>query len=330
MNTKVKILAWLVVILVIFGACAQVDEETEPPITPTHMPIVEVDEDSLIPATIHEPGWSTPIKLGFNDAGWEDSPYITRDGSRILFFYHPWPDLAEPGKIEELTEYVLSNQQEAIQSGLDGKIYVSYPPFNEREIHPVSQSKIYPTADSSAYISESGDIFYVSNKESYLQKAGVPVTVYRNGQRLDFGTGEDEGNPHYCEALDEIWFDCPSDQNICIMKDAQKNGFQAGFQMAPSPINHLLTDVTDFQPFLTDDCQTLYFSSTRGEDRLIAIYKTTREGDSWSEPVVFISHPGGVAELSMTSDGDEMIFVQVFWQDYDSPRTDIWYSKFEN
>lgn len=44
-------------------------------------------------ATIHEPGWRTPIKLPFNDDGWEDSPSITRDGSQIIIFYHPYPDL---------------------------------------------------------------------------------------------------------------------------------------------------------------------------------------------------------------------------------------------
>lgn len=279
---------------------------------------------TLVPATILEEGWETPIKLEFNDAGWEDSPYLTRNGSQILFFYHPWGDLAVPQRLTELTEYLVYNQKEALEKGLDPKVYFSNKPFKDKHVHPISQNKKYPSSEACPYISESGDIFYCGTLESWLQGKSVPGSTYKNGKRIYLGTGEDEGNPHYCDALDELWFDCPGDQNICVLEDAEKNNFNGTPHLLPSPIN-LGESVQDFQPFLTDDCMTLYFSSNR--DGIIKIYKSKRQNDSWSEPELYIDHPAGVAELSMTSDGNEMAFAQLFWRDDGTPGVDIWYSK---
>ncbi len=267
------------------------------------------------PARILEPGWSQPIKLRFNDGGWEDSPYITRDGSRILFFYHPWPDLIAPGVADKLTEYVISHPQEAIAKGLDGKIYVSPRPFEKKTVHPISRNKTYPTADTAPYLAISGALYYNSTKESFVRGKGVPVTVYRNGKRLDFGTGADESNPHYCAALDELWFDCPGDQNLCIMARAKASGFKGPVQRAPHPINaRNWRTVADAQAFLTDDCKTLYFSSDR-KGGILKIYRTRRLGrDRWSPPELFVDGPLPVAELSMTADGRELIFSQVTWK----------------
>lgn len=274
----------------------------------------------LVPATIHEEGWSTPVKLGFNDDGWEDSPYLTRDGSQVLFFWHPWTNLTDPESSMKLTEYVVSHQREAIEQDLDGKIWVSKKPFNTKRIHPISENKKYPEATAAPYISESGDLYYTSNLESYIQGKSVPVTVYKNGERLDFGTGGEEGNPHYCEAMDEMWFDCPGDQNLCVIKNYSTNGT---YELAPSPIN--LEGVNDFQAFLTDDCKTLYFSSDRNGK--IAVYRTRREGSEWAEPELFLSHPVGVAEISMTSDGRAMAFIQLSKGKNGGFKSDVWYAE---
>ena len=145
-------------------------------------------------AKIWESGWSKPIKLGFNDEGWEDSPYITRDGKQILFFYHPYPNLANPKVAERVTEYVVYHSQEAIEKGIDGKIYFSNRPFNTKEIHPISKHKKYPSADTAPYLSVSGDLYCNSTKESFVQGKDIHVTVYKNGMRLDFGTGKEEAN----------------------------------------------------------------------------------------------------------------------------------------
>jgi len=83
-------------------------------------------------------------------------------------------------------------------------------PFTSRYVHPISQNDS-PALKCCPYLSRSGDLFYVSNQASFDQMRDVPVTVYKNGQRLDLGTGNEENNPHYCEAKDELWFDCPGD-----------------------------------------------------------------------------------------------------------------------
>ena len=287
-----------------------------PPSTPAPRTVYPEGEPGT--ATIHEPGWSTPIKLPFNDDGWEDSPYITRDGSQILFFYHPYPDLFSTA--EQMTEYILTKPDEAVAQGIDGKIYYSNRPFTSRYIHPISQNDS-PATECCIYQFE-------------LMK-DVPETVYRNGERLDFGTGQPEVNPHYCEAKDELWFDCPGDTNLCVMRNAAASNFQGKVELAPYPVNARDVEaVQDSQAFLTDDCNTLYITSNRDhlDIDLIQIYRLRRldeDGYRWSEPELFISNPTPIAELSMTADGAELVFAQVFWREDGTPGTDIFYSRKE-
>jgi hypothetical protein len=299
-----------------------------PPTTPAPRDVYPTGEPGT--AQIHEPGWSTPIKLRFNDDGWEDSPYITRDGSQILFFYHPLPDLVTAA--EELTAYIVAHPQEAEAQGLDGKLYVSDRPFATRKVHPISQDGS-PALECCPYLSLSGDLFYVSNRHSWELMEGVPVTVYRNGERLDFGTGQDESNPHYCAAKDELWFDCPGDANLCVMRNAAAGNFRGQVELAPYPVNARHHErIQDSQAFLTDDCNTLYITSSRDypDLELIQIYRLRRldgEGRRWSEPELFISNETPVAELSMTADGTELVFAQIFWREDGTPGIDIYYSR---
>lgn len=281
-------------------------------------------------AVIHEPGWITPIKLPFNDDGWEDSPYIVRDGSRILFFYHPYPDVISAA--EAITEYLVAHPREAVAQGIDGKIFVSHRPFVGRQVHPVSDNDS-PATECCPYLSPSGDLYYASTQHSWDLMQDVPETVYRNGERLDFGTGGQETNPHYCEAKDEMWFDCPGDANLCVMRHAAASDFQGTVEFAPYPINARDAEtIHDSQAFLTNDCHTLYFTSDRDrpDDDLIQIYRTHRlddDGVQWSEPELFISNSTPVAELSMTADGRELVFAQIFWRDDGTPGIDIYYSR---
>ncbi len=283
------------------------------------------------PATIHEDGWSTPVKLGFNDDGWEDSPYITRDGTEIIFFYHPWPDLITTA--EQLTELVVSDPEAAVAQGLDGGLYVSRRPFETRSVHPLSDNDS-PATECCAYVSESGDLFYNSTLRSWELGKGVPETVYRNTERLDFGTGAEEVNPHYVEARDEMWFDCPGDATLCVMRNAAASGFSGEVVVAPYPVNARdVEGVQDSQAFLTDDGNTLYITSDRDTPGVPAIYRLRRLdqlGEEWSEPELFISAPEAVAEVSITADGNELVFAQIFIHDDGSPGLDIYYSHRED
>ncbi|MDP6727257.1 MAG: hypothetical protein QF847_08450, partial [Candidatus Marinimicrobia bacterium] len=87
----------------------------------------------------------------------------------------------------------------------------------------------------------------------------------------------------------------------------------------PEPIN--LPGNLELQPFLTDDCQTMYFTSSRGKlisNFPLQVYKSQRLGEfEWSDPELFISYPqpegmfGGVGEFSMTRDGKQMVFLEL-------------------
>jgi len=278
-------------------------------------------------ATIHEPGWTTPIKLAFNDDGWEDFPYITRDGSHVIFFYHPFPDLLTGG--DEITQLILSNPDQAVAQGIDGKLYQSARPFVGKEIHPISRNN-HPSLECCLYISLAGDFYYGSTRESFEQGRSVPVKVFRNGEPLDFGTGGAEENPHYCEAMDEMWFDCPGDENLCVMRDALRSGFKGPVELAAFPLNaEPFALIADAQPYLTDDCNQMYFTSNRDSpEEILSIYRTERLGAlDWSEPEPFISAPTPVAELSMTADGTELVFAQIFWREDGGAGIDIYYSR---
>jgi len=132
---------------------------------------------------------------------------------------------------------------------------------------------------------------------------------------IDMGTGEHEGNPHYCDERNELYANIEyesGDTDIAVFKDGETT-------ILPEPIN--LPGNLELQPFLTDDCQTMYFTSSRG--KLINIfplqvYKSQRLGEfEWSEPVLFLSYPqpegmlGGVGEFSMTRDGNQMVFLEL-------------------
>jgi hypothetical protein len=293
-------LPWLAMALIplLSLACGEGADRSPIPSTPaplaTPAPRERIPTGEPGPATIHEPGWSVPIKLPFNDQGWEDSPYITRDGSQILFLYHPYPDLISAA--EEITELLLSRPDEAMAQGLDGKIYFSPRPFTSRYVHPISQNDS-PALECCPYLSPTGELFYVSNRQAFEEMQDVSAAIYRDGQRLDWGSEQEDSNPHYCAALDELWFDCPGDQDLCVMRRAATNNFQGPIELAPYPVNARDHQrVQDSQAFLSDDCQTLYITSSRDhpDKELIQIYRLQRRdpmGQRWSEPELFISSP---------------------------------------
>jgi hypothetical protein len=299
-----------------------------PPATPAAREVYPEGEPG--PAVIHEPGWTTPIKVPFNDDGWEDSPYITRDGQQIIFFYHPYPDLISAA--EQMTEMVVYQPVKAVALGIDGKLYTSPRPFVSRYLHPISDNDS-PALECCASLSLSGDLFYTSNRESFEQMADVPIAIFRNGERLFGLEGQNIDNPDYCEAKDELWFDCPGDANLCVMRDAAASDFQGAVELAPYPVNARdVEKIQDSQAFLTDDCNTLYITSSRDypDLELIQIYRLQRldeAGSEWSEPELFISNETPIAELSMTADGRELTFAQIFWREDGTPDIDIYYSR---
>ncbi len=239
------------------------------------------------------PGWSTPVKFGLNDAGWEDSPYLARDGKTLYFFYHPGSDF--------ITKLDDALKEGALKGHFDGRIYTSPHPFTTKQLHPVSVPDL--VTEAGPYVSTSGDLYYHANNRRVELGREAPESIYKNGTRLDLGTGGPETNPHYCDAMEELYFDA-GDQDVLVYKDGKAT-------LLPPPIN--LPNTQDFQPFLTDDCRTMYFTSGRGSGAAwLAIYRSQRLGPfDWSEPELVVSHPDGVGEVSMSADGRQMAFAQL-------------------
>tara|TARA_Y100000310_G_C20635422_1_gene790881 strand:+ start:59 stop:1057 length:999 start_codon:yes stop_codon:yes gene_type:complete len=310
MNKIVKyFIIFIILLLIIFVILVAIGEKEEKREKAFENPITVLDDVDSSPvfgekdglAAIQEEGWSTPVKLPVSDEGREDSTQITRDGRYVLFYYDP-----TVGTFQETEEGM----------GADPKIYFTERPFVTKQIHPISTDDI--NAEAGPYISEAGDIYYTKTfivLKPTPHEATPKKTVMNDGKTIiDMGTGQAEGNPHYCDAMDELYANIvyeSGDQDIAVFKNGKTT-------FLPEPIN--LPGEQEFQPFLTDDCQTMYFTSTRGSANMfpLQVYKSQRLGEfDWGEPELFISFPqsegimGGVGEFTMTRDGKQMVFLEL-------------------
>ncbi len=287
--------------LVFFFCCKESTDRIEEPFENPFIVLDDVDSSSVTGiedgiAIIQVDGWSTPVKLPVSDDGAEDGTYITRDGRYVLYYHVPtWGG----------------------GDGIDPQIYFSERPFISRQVHPITSDDF--NAEAGPYISETGDIYYTKTfivLEPTPHEATPRKIVVNDGSTiLDMGTEEHEGNPHYCDATDELYANIEhesGDTDIAVFKDGVTT-------FLPDPIN--LPENLDLQPFLTDDCQTMYFTSSRGSvisNFPLQVYKSQRLGEfEWSEPELFISYQqpegvfGGVGEFSMTRDGKQMVFLDL-------------------
>ena len=193
-------------------------------------------EDGL--TIIQEDEWSTPVKLQVDDEGAEDGTYITRDGRYVLFYHVPvWG-----------------------HGDADPQIYYSERPFVTRQVHPITSADF--NAEAGPYISEANDIYYTKTfivLEPEPHEATPRKIVMNDGSTIiDMGTGEHEGNPHYCDERNELYANIEyesGDTDIAVFKDGNTT-------VHAEPIN--LPEKLELHPFLTDDCQTMYFTSSRG------------------------------------------------------------------
>jgi len=246
-------------------------------------------------------GWKTPIWLEVNTPNWEDSAYISGDGNTLYFAYYPG-DL-----IADLLTWDFKD---------DIDVYISEKPFKERKKFYISED-IWSEA---GVMISNGDFYYMSNRK--IGDERINDNIYRNGVRLDFGTEENEEDPHYCKEKDELYFwkkENADGEKIYVYKNKE-------VRRLPSPING--SSGNDIQPFLTEDCQTIYFTS--GRDGIYKIYRSERFGENeWSEPVEVISSKYGVGEPTLTDDGRFLFFIQLFMSNDGKRNADIMYTERE-
>jgi hypothetical protein len=255
-------------------------------------------------ANILEGGWSRPVRLEVSDEGFEDTPYITRDGKFILFFYHPAHD-------------ILTDPKEATRLQLDGRIYISPRPFEEKTLYPVSTTDA--VSEAGPYFSKGGSFFYYRTFPFTTE----PNRIVRDGSLLDLGTGGLQTDPCFCDAMGELYFTSNGDgsngrRSVYVFKNGRPTRLGA-------PINEPNSE--NINAFLTDDCQTMYFASTRSSAPFPRVYRSRRQGEfQWGAPELFITRgSGGVGQMTISGDGQEMTFIELR-QDGAALTTDLFYS----
>ena len=244
-------------------------------------------------------GWSTPVFIEASDAGWEDGPFISLSGIRLYFTYYPEEDLLaamDRGEFIDDLDIVLSHQPFQGKSGYKA-YHVSEDFYSEGGLQ----------------ITSFDDHYYHSNRD-FAVDGKIDDDIYKNDERLAFNGDESARNPHYCTATDELFFDI-SDQSLSLYADGVVTEL-------PAPLN--VSTGSSFQPFLTEDCQTMYFTSTR--DGQPAIYRSQRAVAGWLEPERILWSRNGVGEPSLPSDERRLYFVQVFLApDGSTFTTDLFY-----
>ena len=260
------------------------------------------------------PGWSAPAYVEVSDSGWEDSAYISADGSMLYFAYYPGDLIADVSK---------GNFSDDIDVYMSEKPFIAKTKVTKHFLSEDIWSEVGPMVD--------GDDYYYNSNRDYLNDQRSDTDIYRNTERLAFndalGDDREFGNPHYCAAKDELWFD-ELDTSMWVLYNAKANNFAGIPEPAPAPLQ--VNGFANFQPFLTPDCGTIYFTTNRGDipSQGPAIYKSDRDREgAWSTPAPVIWSKIGVGEPTLTQDGNYLFFVQLFKLPDGSFTTDIFYTQ---
>jgi hypothetical protein len=244
-------------------------------------------------------GWSAPVYLGVNNlGGWIDSLEVSSDGQIIRYVFYPGPDL--------ITDVATGDLKG------DADIYMSEWPFETHQ--PVNKyfTNEVPWSACCIHVDAGGNYWYNSNREA--REGGSAEgdfdwhALFRNDQIAPFHQrGEEMQDVFYCAAKDELWV-VMGQTGIGILSDAQADNFTGTPQRLPDPLG------AGGQPFLTADCNTLYFSANFGDTpgQGPVIYTSDRVGGEWSPPEPLIWGETGVGEPTVTADGKQLFFVQLF------------------
>ncbi len=290
-------LAFATFLLIIFSGCTQPQENNAG--LEQEWAVIKVEQSNQIWVSSE---WNKPQNLGapVNTLGWEDGAYITGDGKKLYFAYFGG-DLIKYLQHGQSTDYLRGPDRGFGRDQIDVLV--------AEKVNDVWQQ---PTLDpiSEAIWSEGGvmisgsDKYYMTNRETGKDQ------IYKNGTRLEFQDAmKDYDDPHYCANKDELYFwimgsgsAIGNEGKIFVFKNNAVSELS-------SPIN---TDTKDYHPFLTKDCQTMYFTSNRGGKS--EIYVSERLGeDSWSEPEKVVSGTLVVGEPTLTDDGRYLYFLSGYY-----------------
>lgn len=261
------------------------------------------------------PEWNTPTRVAVSSGGWEDGAFISPNSQRLYFAYYPGEDLLKDLQTGQYAD--------------DLDVYVSNYPFKTKQKFSDYFLSEDIWSEGGMQITSSGDVFYNSSRD-YVNDQNPDDDIYKNDQRLamndTLGSTRSWGNPHYCAVRDELWFS-ESDSDLYVLTNASAGGFAGTPTLAPAPLQ--VEDYSSFQPWLSEDCNTIIFTSNRGDvpGPGPAIYRSTRAvNGTWSSPVPIVYSQVGVGEGTRNANGD-LYFIQLFKNANGDYTSDIFVAK---
>ena len=279
--------------------------------------------------------WGEPELLASNSPGWEDSAYVSGDGSKVYFFYMA----SDLFKIASMFNYHFGKLKG------DPTYYSKYHRGPKRGVTPIYTSDVFVTnADGTAPL-EKFELSTDNYNEWGLQYDNawywnyVPADtdgsydIYRNNDVLDIPDRKkfSEDNPHSMttEYGHELFFnskDRSSGPESDIFVTKEVDGVWPEPVALAAPLN--LPDSGEEMPFFNKGL--LYFATSRDGWASISASKRLDE-DVWEEPeqIVWVQkkYKGprlwGVGEPSVTDDGQWLYFHVVFENEYGDTDNDV-------
>lgn len=294
--------------------------------------------------------WQTPTNVPspVNIDGWEDSVVIDySDNNKIYFSYiaidavtyqqdleAAYLDGQTPDPQVFKRNYVNGPEREGSSGMLNTDIYeasdvgndtwqISNLPVNDNDQNSIVEdhSPSFPADGNTIYFNRTtigggNDDIYKSEKDVVSGQWSSPVKE----DALNDATANN-GNPHVDSTGNKIFFDSDrsSGEGERDIWFSQKDG--SGNWQTPQPLAVLNTPFKDWQPFITNDGNTLYFASDTldGVSRAKAsIFKSEWNGSSWGDRqlVARIDDSSqeiiGIGEPSVSANGDKLYFLYVY------------------
>ncbi|MBD3258370.1 hypothetical protein GF377_08040 [candidate division GN15 bacterium] len=327
------LLASSVLVLITITGCS--DDKNIPP-EPVGPPEPVCNKDVTIRIDAHSPqsmvaDWSQPVRItsGLNTLCPQDAIEISADGQYLYVLYtEDLLDSMPPDRIlaRENNTYRLE------RTGGPGE-------FGEPEYYDLAKG----TSGSL-----DGEVSFAGDSLVYFHSLRLDNTGFQQGTTDDIldmyvadldngvpGPGRNLGQPVNSEYLDGEHAIHPDGVSLYFASDRPGGHGQADLYVTQwdgsawsAPVNlgdTINSLVRDYQVTFTADGDTMYFASERNLLIGVAIYRSHRNGGSWSMPELVIQ--GIVGEPSLTADGRLMYFVHVLSDSAGNFDADVWYSQ---
>ena len=292
------------------SACIPQETPTPPPARESKIPQDAekiLPEEDAHPPVLHGDDYKQPKPLPgpINTAGGEDSPFISRDGKRLIFFFTP--DVSLP-------------HQEQLLDGVTG-LYLSRAE-NGRWSEPQRVALNNDVAlDGCPFLSD--DTLWFCSARAGVTGVHWFTAQYSDGswtdwEEVNFDPSHKVGELHITADGEELFFhsDRPGSKGMNDIWVSHKTMDGWG---EPENLGTVNTPENETRPYLTADDQELWY--TRNYQGSPAIYRSQRREGEWTEPELIISQFAG--EPTMDPQGN-IYFVHHFFREGEMIEADIY------